>query len=71
MIRKTIRTGQAVQIGEAAVVRVEHKSGRLVDLVIATALPVMLLVDGIIPARFTHGITGEPRRILEPRAVHQ
>lgn len=66
MYRKTVRTGQAVQIGEAAVIRIEQKSGRMVDLVIATALPILVLADGIIPARFTMGITGEPRRVLEP-----
>lgn len=67
MLALTVRCGQAVQIGEAAVVKVEHKSGRQVKLVFHTALaPIRLLADGLIPARFTFGLSGEPRRVLEP-----
>jgi hypothetical protein len=25
-----------------------------------------MLADGLIPLRYTHGITGEPRRVTEP-----
>lgn len=70
MFSTTVRVGQAVQIGDAAVVRVDHKSGQMVRLVIATALhPIRVIATGIIPARFTMGITGEPRRLPERAAV--
>jgi hypothetical protein len=59
----TVREGEALQIGDAAVVRVEEKSGRRVRLVIATLMsPIHLIPSGIFPDRFTTGITGEPRR---------
>jgi len=66
----TVRCGQVVQIGDAAAVKVAHKSGQSVRLIIATALaPIEVLADGIIPPRFTTGITGQPRRILEGAAA--
>lgn len=71
MLSLSVRIGQAVQIGEAAVVKVEDKSGRMVRLIIATSIsPINLLADGIIPARFTTGITGDKRRVLEPVPAH-
>lgn len=64
MLTLSVRMGQAVQIGEEAVVKVIDKSGRMVRLVIATHhSPVRLLADGIIPVRFTVGITGERQRV--------
>lgn len=70
MLSLTVRVGQAVQIGEVAVVKVCEKSGRCVRLAFATEVaPIRLLADGIIPPRFTTGITGQPRRIGEPTAV--
>lgn len=61
----SVKIGQAIQIGEAAVVKVEDKSGRMVRLIVASTLaPIRLLADGLIPARFTVGVTGEPRRVL-------
>ena len=71
MFSKTLRIGEAVEIGDVAAVRVEQKSGRMVRLAIFTALPIRFLADGLIPARYTHGITGEPRRVLEPMAAAQ
>lgn len=66
MLTLSVRVGQAVQIGEHGVVKVEDKTGRRVRLVFAGDFsPIRLIADGIIPARFTLGITGEPRRILE------
>ncbi len=69
MITMDVKVGQAVQIGDepdrGAVVSVLHKSGRTARLSFATTLPVRMLATGIIPTRFTLGVTGEPRRILE------
>lgn len=61
MLVKTLRVGQALQIGEAAAVKVlDKKGGQYVRLGIATALaPIRLLPDGIIPARFAVGIKPE------------
>lgn len=62
MLALSVRIGEAVQIGEAAVIKVEDKQGRVVKLVFATDIsPIRILDDGIIPARFTRGITGRPR----------
>ncbi|WP_420354834.1 hypothetical protein [Bartonella choladocola] len=59
MLALTVRVGQAVQIGEEAVVRVEDKSGRRVKLVIATRhTPINIIDTGIIPARFVVGLKG-------------
>jgi hypothetical protein len=65
MLSLTVRVGQAVQIGDVAVVKVEEKSGRNVRLIFATAIQgIHILADGIIPKRFTTGITGE-RKLAE------
>lgn len=62
MLALTVGIGKAVQIGDAAVVKVEDKQGRAVKLVFATDIfPIRILDDGIIPPRFTRGITGQPR----------
>jgi hypothetical protein len=67
MLSLSVKIGQAVQIGDAAVVRVDDKSGRYVRLRIATALsPIKLLADGIIPMRFTVGLGGEIGRTSVP-----
>lgn len=65
MLALSVRIGQAVSIGETAAIKVKDKSGRMVKLVFFTNERVELIPDGLIPARFTHGITGEPRRVLE------
>ncbi len=54
-----VRVGQAVQLGDQAVVKVAEKSGQRVKLVIATHLAIELIVTGIIPTRFSTGLTGE------------
>lgn len=57
MLSLSVRIGQAVQIGEEAVVRVEEKSGKMVKLVIATQhTPISILSDGLIPKRFCGGL---------------
>lgn len=57
MLSLSVRLGQAVQIGEEAVVRVEDKSGKMVKLVIATPhKPIVILNDGLIPKRFCCGL---------------
>ena len=61
----TVNTGQAVQLGDAAVIRVGEKTGNRVKLTFYTTIaPIELITTGIIPRQFTTGITGE-RRILE------
>lgn len=72
MLNLSVRIGQAVQIGSddpahGVVLRVEDKSGRMVRLIISTAMsPIRTIADGLFPPRYTLGITGERRRILEP-----
>ena len=61
-----IRIGQAVQIGDVAVVKLKDKAGARIKLAIATQLPLLLLADGLIPARFTTGISGDERRVPVP-----
>lgn len=63
MLTLSVKVGQAVQIGDVAVVKVGEKSGRMVKLSFFTPVsPIRLLADGLIPSRFTTGITGELRR---------
>lgn len=64
MYSKTLRVGEAIEIGDQAVVRVEAKSGCMVKLAFFTELPLRMLVDGIIPPRYVYGVT-RPSRILE------
>lgn len=67
MLSLSVKIGQAVQIGDAAVVKVDDKTGRYVRLRIATALsPIKLLADGIIPMRFTVGLAGDIGRTTVP-----
>ncbi|WP_139043828.1 hypothetical protein [Allomesorhizobium alhagi] len=70
MIALDVSVGEAVQIGKNAdagvVVKVKHKSGTRVRLAFETNLsPIRILGDGLVPASFTYGITGEPRRVLQ------
>lgn len=70
MLTLSVKFGQAVQIGEAAVVKIDDKNGRYVRLRIWTALsPIKLLADGIIPKRFTVGLSGEIGRTNIPIAM--
>jgi hypothetical protein len=64
-----VKVGQAIQLGDQAVIKVAEKSGQRVRLVIATQLAIELIATGIIPSRFTTGITGERQRLpLAPMA---
>lgn len=65
MFSKTMHVGEAMEIGDVAAVRVEAKSGSMVKLAFFTDLPLRMLAHGIVPARYTHGITGVPKRVLE------
>lgn len=65
MFSKTMRAGEAVEIGDAVVIRVENKSGSATKLSFFTDLPIRELAWGIIPARYAPGIAAPQRRILE------
>jgi hypothetical protein len=65
MFSTTLRVGEAIEIGDQAAVRVEAKSGCMVKLAFFTSLPLRVIVDGIIPPRYTYGLEGPPRRVLE------
>jgi len=70
MLSLTVRVGQAVQLGDVAVIKVEEKSGRNVRLVFATAIQgITVLADGIIPKRFTLGISGERKVVDMPMSA--
>lgn len=70
MLTLSVKIGQAVQIGDAAVVKVQEKSGRMVKLTFATAIhPIRIIASGIIPDRFTTGVTGELQRVPVREAV--
>lgn len=71
LVRQDVRVGQAVEIGPDVVVRVDRKSGQWVRLAIFAmqhVAPIRLIVTGIIPQRFTTGLTGELRPISEASA---
>ena len=62
MLVMDVLKGQAVQIGDVAVIKLLDKlGGGRVKVAFATELPVKLIADGIIPTRFTIGVTGERR----------
>jgi hypothetical protein len=65
MFSKTMRPGEAVEIGDVAVVRVEYKSGSATKLSFFSQLPIRCLVDGLVPPRYVYGVVGPPRRVLE------
>jgi hypothetical protein len=69
MFSVTLRAGEAVEIGDQAAVRVEKKSGSMVKLAFFTDLPLKMIYSGLIPPRYTHGITGEPKPVREPRVL--
>lgn len=68
MLTLDVRTGQAVQIGDAACIKIGYKSGARVKIAFATELKVTLIPDGLIPARFTYGVSGE-KRPAQPRIL--
>jgi len=62
MLALTVKTGEAIAIGDVAYVKVLDKSGQRVRLVVAShARPIRIIATGIIPSRFTTGLTGEIR----------
>lgn len=62
MLVMTVKVGEALQLGEVAVIKVLEKQGQRVKLAIASQVsPIALIPDGIIPTRFTFGVTGEQR----------
>lgn len=69
MLTLTVREGQAVQLGDVGAIRINKKYGRAVNMTffMENVAPIRIIADGIIPPRFTTGITGVPHRI--PRDV--
>ena len=65
MLSKTLRAGEAVEIGDVAVVRVEAKSGSCTKLSFFTELPIRALADGLIPPRYVYGLVAPRIRVLE------
>lgn len=63
----TIKAGQAVQIGNGAVVKVLDVAGQRVRMGIAltSAVPIRIIADGIIPPAFEPDGIVPPRRVLE------
>ncbi len=62
----TVRDGESIQIGEIGAIRLNRaKTGRLMNMTffMPNVFPIRIIPDGLIPARFTTGITGEPRRV--------
>jgi len=61
MLSLTVKIGEAIAIGNSAVIKVVDKSGQRVRLVVATRRtnPVKILNPGIIPPKFTFGITAK------------
>ncbi len=68
MLTLSVKVGQAVQIGDVAVIKVLERAGRRVGLQFATSVsPITLIPSGIIPDEFAVGIA-PPRhapRILD------
>lgn len=62
MLVKDVLVGQVVQLGEVAAIKLLEKAGGgRVKMAFATELPVKVIADGIIPVRFTLGVTGKRR----------
>jgi len=61
MLSLTVKTGEAIAIGNSAVVKVVDKSGQRVRLIVATrrSNPVKIIPTGIIPPRFAFGLTAK------------
>jgi len=61
MLSLTVKTGEAIAIGNVACVKVLDKSGQRVRLVVATrrSNPVRIIPTGIIPPRLAVGIEKE------------
>lgn len=69
MLALNVKVGQAVQIGDVAVVKVQDKRGAMVKLVFATNIkPIRLLATGIIPRQFITGL-GDAYSETPPRLV--
>lgn len=66
----TVNVGQAVRIGDVAVIKLHAKDGARVVLAFHTReSPIRIITSGIVPEFFTTGITGERRRIEALRAA--
>lgn len=68
MLALDVKIGQAVQIGDAACIKVLGKNGQRVRLSVATAvMPIRILASGIIPQQFVAGIHANGARPAPPR----
>ena len=74
MLKLSMRIGQAITLGDPdtgdwAALRLEEKSGHYAKVAISSSLsPIKLIPDGVIPRRFTEGITGQ-REVVRPRIL--
>lgn len=74
MLKLSVRIGQAITLGdpdrgEFASLRLEEKNGHYAKVAISTSLsPINLIPDGVIPRRFTEGVTGR-REVTRPRIL--
>lgn len=68
MLILTAKIGHVVEIGDTVAIKLLEKSGQRVRMAIATQLaPIRINATGIIPARYSTGITGEPRYVEQSR----
>lgn len=69
MMTIDVKVGHAVQVGDGpdngVVVKVKAKTGQVARLAFLTSLPIKRLGDGLVPARFIVGITGDASYQLE------
>lgn len=63
MMTIDVKVGHAVQVGDGpdngVVVKVKAKTGQVARLAFLTAMPIKRLGDGLVPARFIVGISGD------------
>lgn len=63
MMTIDVKVGSSVQVGDGpengVVVKVKAKSGQVARLAFLTSLPIKRIDDGLVPARFIVGLSGD------------